>query len=57
MLDAACVVRLGLFLASHERGITGDREACCQPGREGHNQETSVKLISSVPRICSVTNS
>ena len=54
--DASCVAGLGLFLASHEQGITGDSTGRCQTGRDGYKQETSVKLISSIPpRIC-VTN-
>lgn len=54
--DASCVAGLGLFLASHEQGITGDSNACCQTGRDGCKQETSVKLISSIlPRILWLT--
>ena len=46
--DASCVAGLGLFLASHEQGITGDSTGRCQTGPDGYKQETSVKLISSI---------
>ena len=45
---ASCVAGSGLFLASHDQRITGESNTCCQPGRDGYKQETSVKLISSI---------